>query len=426
MEEQNRNPQKDRMLLFFIVLLLTLSMITIFCTSKSDNTAASIDTTTSQIDTNKNVDTTPEPPTEAITSADTDSNNLDANLELQPIQYTEDSNDKNSQYTGKRINISVTGLDGRVGRNSHLADANHVISVFTETGEILITSIPRDTYCDLGYEDSTNLNKLTICRSNKGRSAYHKELCRIAGVNKIDYWVEFGFSQAMGIIEFLGFKDPKNTLQVLRNRKGLGGDDYQRCYTQGQFIRQALLGHFNKFTGTLGGVLARAGLLLVETNLTNDVALDIIDKLDKVGFPKSPDVIRVQVKPNVNIKYKIYDFNNENTVPQLVNKIERFNKKRFDDEIETAQPVRNVQKILDDALRSAYLDTAKNPQRVINKLVTYYNQRAWYQVMDLNERDRIRSEFGTLLYNAYVKRGKQGDADKVKAVIEADKVLHNK
>ena len=347
------------------------------------------------------------------------------NNELYAID-NEAGSSKNSVFTGRRINIAVTGLDGRIGHLSKLADANHVISILIETGEIEITSIPRDTHCDLGYSsDSTNvdLNKLTYSRANKGRNRYHQELARIAKLDKIHYYIEFGFSQAMGIIEFLGYKNPGNTLQVLRSRKGLGGDDYQRCYTQGQFIRQAMLGHFNKFTGTFGGVLARAGLFMVETNLTGNKAVEIIRELEKTGFPKSPESVVVRVRPSMKMAYKVYDFSDERTVSQLVRKIEDFNKSRFEKGAETPQTVVDVSKRLNDVLRSAVADTAKHPARVISKLTPYFEQRAWYQVKNKNERAKIRNEFGVLLSTAYIKRNNKEEADRVLEIIESEKKI---
>jgi hypothetical protein len=165
-------------------------------------------------------------------------------------------------------------------------------------------------------------------------------------------------------------------LQVLRSRKGLGGDDYQRCYTQGQFIRQAILNNFSKFTGFLGGILTRAGLLFVETNLTGDDAIDIIEKLDSIGFPKSPSVISVKVRPPAKIDYKVYDFSNDETIEQLTKKIEDFNKPRFEKEIEKPQTKVDVYKKLSEVVNSAIADTAKYPARVISKLNPYFEQRA--------------------------------------------------
>ena len=330
-------------------------------------------------------------------------------------------------FTGKRINIAITGLDARMGQVSKLADANHVISILIETGEIEITSIPRDTYCDLGFElDSTglDLNKLTICRAKKGRNKYHEELAKIARLDKIHYWVEFGFSQAMAIIEFLGFKDPASTLQVLRSRKGLGGDDFQRCYSQGQFIRQAILSHFNKFTGTLGGVLARAGLLLVETNLTGDKVVEIINNLENVDFPKSAASVVVLVRPPLKIDYKAYDFNDE-TVANIVKKIEKFNKPRFDNGIEEPQPIVDISEKLNKVIQSVIIDTANNPNRVISTLSLYFEQRVWFQVKNKDEREKIRKQIAELLIAAYNKKNKKEEADKIKEIIEAENKIFN-
>jgi hypothetical protein len=103
-------------------------------------------------------------------------------------------------------------------------------------------------------------------------------------------------------------------LQLLRSRKGLGGDDYQRVYSQGQFMRQMMLNHFNKFTGILGNLFIRAGLLFVETNMNADDAIGIVGQLEKNNFPKSPDDIIVRVRPAHKIKYKVFDFSDEDNV----------------------------------------------------------------------------------------------------------------
>jgi anionic cell wall polymer biosynthesis LytR-Cps2A-Psr (LCP) family protein len=449
MEENNNkqnpsNTKKEKIILIVVVSLLLLSVGVLLYSKMHTNTENNVsnnidlatndeknsndfaDTTIKNID-NSKIESDSSDATIPFADSTNDYAEVDiaANNKNLP-SYMVDKNagkNTNSSYTGRRINISITGLDGRLGRLSKLADANHIVSILVDIGEIEIISIPRDTYCDLGYTDSTGLNKLTICRSNKGRQRYHKELCRIAKVNRIDYWVEFGFSQAMGIIEFLGYKEPQNTLQVLRNRKGLGGDDYQRCYTQGQFIRQAILSHFGKFTGTFGGILARAGIQLVETNLTGDKAVEIIDLLEKKGFPKSSNAVRVQVRPAVNIAYKVYDFSDDENIDKITKKIEKFNNPRFKGDIDHPQPIVNVEKKLNDALKSAVADSAKKPTRVISKLNPYFEQRAWYQVKDKAARERIRNEFGILLSNAYLKKNNKAEADAVNAVIEADKKI---
>ena len=332
-------------------------------------------------------------------------------------------------FTGRRINISVTGLDGRIGYLSNIADANHIISILIDAGKIEITSIPRDTYCDLGYEikNGYDKNKLTYCLSMHGRERYHKELAQIAKLDTIHYYVEFGFSQAIGIIEFFGYKESTNTLQVLRNRTALGGDDFQRCYTQGQFMRQTIINQFNKFTGISGNILVRAGLLLAETNLTGDVAVEIIKKLEKIDFPKTQESVMVRVCPPKKIHYREDDFSNEETILQLVNKIEDYNKTRFKKGKKKPQTIINVSKKLNEVLLSAAADTNNYPTRTISKLQPYFKQRAWYQVKDKNERAKIRDEFGLLLSTTYKKLNKNDEATKVLNIIEADrKIFENK
>ncbi|MGA1308141.1 MAG: hypothetical protein ACO30M_09665, partial [Candidatus Kapaibacteriota bacterium] len=144
--------------------------------------------------------------------------------------------------SARRVNIAIIGVDARMGTVSKRADANHILSIVPDSGYIEIISIPRDTPANAGMTDSTQ-NKLTIVHAMRGTKAYLQEAAKIAKVGPIKYWIQLGFSQAIGIIELLGQRDSKSTLQVLRSRKGLGGDDYQRCFNQGQYIRQMLLRH---------------------------------------------------------------------------------------------------------------------------------------------------------------------------------------
>ncbi len=327
-------------------------------------------------------------------------------------------------YTGRRINISVTGLDSRLGTRSNHADANHVISVLLDSGKIEIISVPRDTPADAGLDDTTGQNKLTIVRAVRGRKAYQEELARIAGVDKIHYWVEVGFSQVMGLLEFFGFRDSRSTLQVLRSRTGLGGADYQRSYNQGQFLRQMILSHFGKATGLSGEILIRAALTVVETNLTTSVVKDIIDQLEAKGFPRSDDDVIVKIRPPMFTKFKVYDFTDEDVIESLRYKIETFNEEYIGDTLHTAP---DVYSILRHRLDLAALDSAEHPQRVINKLKIMFQQRAWLQIQEPDLRDSIRTEFGILLSDAYNKRRRPAKARQVWAIINAEKeLLENK
>jgi len=121
---------------------------------------------------------------------------------------------------GRVINIMVTGIDSRLGDNMAHADANHVLRFFLDSGLVEIISIPRDTPADAGFDDTTGFNRLTNVRANRGRRTYLNTVSKIAGISSIDYYVEFGFSQAIGLLELLGYKDnASSTLRVLRSRQ---------------------------------------------------------------------------------------------------------------------------------------------------------------------------------------------------------------
>jgi predicted HTH transcriptional regulator len=74
-------------------------------------------------------------------------------------------------------------------------------------------------------------------------------------------------------------------------------------------------------------------------------------------------------------------------------------------------------------INRAIQDSASNPQKVINDLKTLFNQRAWLQVDNQVQRDRIRDEFGILLYEAYKKKKQMDKAEEIRRAIEAEKKL---
>lgn len=326
-------------------------------------------------------------------------------------------------YNGKRINIALTGLDSRLGTRSNHADANHVLSILLDNGKIEITSIPRDTPTDAGLDDTTGLNKLTIVRANRGRAIYHEELAKIAGLDKIHYYVEAGFSQVMGLVDFLGFKDSKTTLQVLRSRTGLGGDDYQRCYNQGQFIRQMILRHFDILNGPFSQIVIRGGIALMETNLTADVMNNIVNSLSAKGFPRSDSDVEIRVRPPIPINYKIYNFSDETVIANLANKIENFNKYRTDDSSFAKISQINVERKLNKIIAEAARDSLKRPKQVIRKLEVYFEQKAWHQVDNREAKFAIRDNIGKLLEDAYNKTKKQLKAQRIRETIEAEKLM---
>jgi len=142
---------------------------------------------------------------------------------------------------GRKISICITGVDSRIGDKVVHADANHLVNVWLDSGIVEVVSIPRGTFCDAGFADTSGLNYLANLRANRGRKSYMKEISKISGIPKIDYYVEFGFSQAIGLLKLLGFRDNAGQmLRVLRSRKSFATGDYQRSFNQGQFVAQMI------------------------------------------------------------------------------------------------------------------------------------------------------------------------------------------
>lgn len=324
--------------------------------------------------------------------------------------------------SAKRINIAVIGVDARMGTLSKRADANHIISIVPDSGYIEIVSIPRDTPADAGMKDSTQ-NKLTIVHATRGIKAYLSEAGKIAKVGPVQYWIQLGFSQAMGLIELLGHRDSKSTLQVLRSRKGLGGDDYQRCFNQGQYIRQMILSHFHKADGIMGELLIRGGLALMKSNLSTEGIKGLVYDLKQAGFPKDASSIAVRVRPETGIRFKVYNFSDSASIKKLKNKIERFNafmaKKDTSYAKKTIDPAGRLTRVLNNLAA----DTAEKPKKVLEQLYPYFEQHAWLQVRNESEREEIRGRIGALMIHSFYKIGKPDNARWVQYVIETEKAM---
>ena len=324
--------------------------------------------------------------------------------------------------SARRINIAVIGVDARMGTVSKRADANHILSIVPDSGYIEIVSIPRDTPADAGMKDSSQ-NKLTIVHATRGIKTYWREAGRIAKVGPVNYWIQLGFSQAMGLIELFGHRDSKSTLQVLRSRTGLGGDDYQRCFNQGQYIRQMILRHFHKADGIMGDLLIRGGLTLMKSNLSTEGIKGLVYDLNNAGFPKDAASITVRVRPETGIRFKVYNFSDSASVKKLKNKIERFN--AFMAKKDTSHAKKNIDPAgrLTRVLNNLAADTAEKPKKVLEQLYPYFEQHAWLQVRNESERDSIRNRIGALMMHSFYKIGKPDNARWVQYVIDTEKAM---
>lgn len=323
-------------------------------------------------------------------------------------------------FKGSKISILITGVDSRVGSSTKHADANHLVNLWFNEGKIEIISIPRGTPADAQLEDSVQ-NYLANVLACRGRKVYMEEIKRITGIQKIDYWVEFGFGQAMRLMELMGFKgNSDKMLRILRSRKSFRSGDHQRSYNQGQFIRQMILTTFPMVEGIKGDLMLRGALMVAESNLSYEKLADIIARLRSCGYGNSPDDVVLHVKPKYRHKYFEFNFTDINTRDSLHNYINN----RFAQPQDTSgSKLLSSIKKLDDKINLAIRDSADNPNKTIRCLKRVFEQKAWYQIPDSALRSNYRNKICNLLINAYNKIGKNSDSKMVTDQLELDKQL---
>lgn len=320
-----------------------------------------------------------------------------------------------SSLSGRNVVICITGVDSRLGVTQRHADANHILRIWLDKGEIEIFSVPRGTPVSAGF-NTKSMNYLANLRSNKGRDAYHKKMIEITGVGRIDYWMELGFSQAMGVMELLGFKDnAKTALRVIRSRKAFRTGDYQRCYNQSQFIKQMILRHFGKSSGFMGGMALRSALGIVETNLKFDMMKNIIEDLQAKGFPKNSNAVTIKVRPAYRPEIQHIDFSDDASISIMNAKLEKsltqkgfighgkkpaFNENKYEDQLEII-------------VKRGEKQYKSNPQAAINTLRRVYEQRAWLQITDKSQRMNFFKRICLTLIESYKTLGYAIEQDNV-------------
>jgi hypothetical protein len=335
-------------------------------------------------------------------SADASAQALQQRLPAEPL---EQALPERYLHTSRRLNILVFGTDSRIGENYTHTDANHVISLHLDSGTVEIISVPRDTYSNLGQPDSLqHLNILSNVRAKRGMAAYLHEMSAITGVGAIPYYVEIGFSQALGIMEFLGYKEPHKTLRVLRSRRAYAGGDVQRAYNQAQFIAHTIKRHFAKFDGMMGDMLIRSGLMIVHTNLRAEHAKGIIHILRERGcMSGSKTAIKIRIAPASHLRFERLDFDNVIALDSLHARIEalavtmKAPRRTARTQHQTPEYAKDL---LWKTLGECRADTMR-PREIIRRLQRPFEQRAWMQVQPPSERYEIRRWFGELLSKAY-------------------------
>ena len=405
------NPQKMKQLLINSCIIAIMGLSFISCNEEQPAPEPQLINQSKKVESNHQMN---------MQAGDLEHNETVQEQELQPIIGDTMVDIDDMEYpmpSGRVINVLITGIDSRLGEKTARADANHLVRFFLDSGCVEVISVPRSTYADAKFTDPRG-QLIGNVRLTLGRDRYMKEIRKVTEVKKIDFFVEFGFSQAMGIIEIMGYKEnASSALRVIRSRKVYAAGDKQRSYNQGQFIRQAILRTFDYTDDVMGQLGIRAALALSTTNLSYDAASYILDELRAHGFgSNTPDRIWVRMMPKSSYKLKVFDYDSanianiesaiESKVKNIVGKNDRKNPEYY----------ANIMRSL---LAKGDKDTNK-PERVIDSLAHPFRQRSWIQIQNVNERIALRDKLCYLLVNAYTKKGKTAEAFEIVQYIEQE------
>jgi hypothetical protein len=315
---------------------------------------------------------------------------------------------------GRLINVLIIGIDSRLSARDARADALHLVSINPDSAVVEFMSIPRDTYVDLGYPDTTHFNIIANAKL-PGNGMLMRKVSEISKRGPVNHYIEVGFSQAMGILEILGYREPVKTLQFLRTRRTLPGGDIQRAHNQALFMRQNLIEKFPLLTGGTGDLLLSAGLSFLTTNLTRDFCLGIIYNLEKRGFPDHrADAVRLRMLPGYNIRLKQMVADSA-TVNATLDRVRRMHGEGDDPNIDVTSYLRRVN------LRA--MKDSTRPGQIVHRLRRLNEQHAWLQIQDQQTRIGVRDTLTGLLEFALRKLGKTGEADEVRRARDAEDLL---
>lgn len=315
---------------------------------------------------------------------------------------------------GRLINVLIIGIDSRLSARNARADALHLITVNPDSAVVEIMSIPRDTYVDLGYPDTTRFNIIANAKL-PGNGMLMRKVSELAKRGPVNHYIEVGFSQAMGVLEILGYREPVKTLQFLRTRRTLAGGDIQRAHNQALFMRQTLIDKFPILTGGTGDLIISAGLKFLTTNLSRDFCLGLAYNLEKNGFPNHrADAVRLRMLPRYNIRLKQMVADSA-TVNSTLDRVKRIHGEGDDPNINVTSYLRRV-------TRKAMQDSAR-PGQIVHRLRRLNEQHAWLQIQDKQTRIGIRDTLTGLLEYGLRKLGKTGEAEEVRKAREAEDLL---
>lgn len=196
---------------------------------------------------------------------------------------------------GSIFNVYVSGIDTYGGISTvSRSDVNIIMSVNTNTKEVLLTTTPRDSYVPIADGGNNQLDKLTHAGLYGVDASIHT-LENLYGIN-VDYYTRINFTSFLKLIDLVGGVDVYNdqafvshiggmrfdigtlhldsakALAFVRERYSLANGDFDRAANQ-QKVIAALIGKL-----TQPANLSKAGTILNElsTSLQTNMPFDAI------------------------------------------------------------------------------------------------------------------------------------------------------
>ncbi len=303
--------------------------------------------------------------------------------------------------TGRTFDVLLIGVDSRLGRERGRADALQLITIELDRGEVEIVGIPRGTPSQLGY-DTARSNIIANVLAARGRDELLRRVARLTGRDSLRYWVEVGFSDALGILELLGFEQPARELQHLRRRKGYRYGDHTRSYTQARIVRTALLRLLPMLGEATGSVLLSQGLRFMRTNLRTEECHGLAILMNDAGIAEHPERVRVRVRSPYDARLQR---DAEATIPGA--------------DTGDREDSRAEHRIV-AALTGA---RGKKSEIVVRRLWTMFQQHAWLQVPEHTRRRELRDTLAARLTAAWTALERPSECGFIERTLEADDAL---
>jgi hypothetical protein len=302
---------------------------------------------------------------------------------------------------GRRFDVLLIGVDNRLGQIQGRTDALQLVSIHLDASQVEIIGIPRGTPSWLGFDSADN-NIIANVAAARGRDELLNRVARLTGRDSLRYWLEIGFSDAIGVLELLGFDNPSEKLRALRRRDGYRYGDHTRSHNQARFVRNALLRVLPMLGEASGNLLITYGLRYVQSNLKVDECRGLALLLLDAGIEKQPERVIARVRSPYNA--------------------------RLADDAHAASSMRSV-------TRSASVDAERRirralersrraePAAVVVDLWTLFQQHAWLQVQDIEVRVELRDAMAVQLATALTALGRHEEQRYVAATLEAEDSL---